>query len=394
MAFTARVEEDNGQNNVATLGCSVPASTANDDIMFFFVGVEGGETVDTISANWNLLGSEVANDDKYYLYYKIASSEPASYTVTTTGNAKIRLVMSTYTSGDFDGADPIDQVSNTSYRVNNTTMRAAGVTVTAVDSPVVFHGCVFGPSRTQTVPGAIGGAAWTEDYDAGDTNSDYYTAIYSNTITSGATGNVDSTMSAGWDLKHAFMVVLNPVGGGGLTGAAVDGAKFGDSSSALATLYSASVEGVVLTDTPGALGTFYLSSTDGIVLADTSGVLGTFYSAAVDGVKFADTAVGSMAGTISGVVTDGIKLSDSDTIKATLYASTVDGMLLSDIATAVATLLAQTVDGVQLADVTRVGRLATGVITLTASASDASITVTVTTPGLAASASAPSIDVS
>ena len=221
MAFTPRTQTTRTSSSSSSLVIDVPTGTVDGDILFLWAGLRNtaGYVINSIDPSWVLLGSSTANSDKHYLYYKIASSEPASYTVGTTGASKFMLVMSCYTSGDFNGADPIDAVSNTGYRTSNTTVRAASFNVATANSYLVFFAGMYYTSAavTYTKPADIGTDVWTEDLDFGHTAPDFYLEICSMLRTaSGATGDIDATASASSAAKHAFAVALKPaaVGGG------------------------------------------------------------------------------------------------------------------------------------------------------------------------------------
>jgi len=215
MAFTARTETYFDADSLSSpydAAVDKPSGTSEGDILFCLIGIRY-ETVDSVPSGWNLLASNTGNSDKYYLYYKIAgASEPSSYTWSFTGSDQIRMVCSCYTSGDFDASDPIDVVSSTEYRSYNDTLRAASMSVTADNSPLVFLGGVYNASTsvTFTKPSAPT-SDWVEDDDAGSSGSDFWMTVCSMIWTgSGATGDMDAGMSGSTLAKHAFAVALNP----------------------------------------------------------------------------------------------------------------------------------------------------------------------------------------
>lgn len=218
MAFTARTETYADTAAATSLECSVPTGTSNGDILFMTIVVSNSSTV-TLSglSAWTSLGNyNTSGTDKYYLYYRIASSEPASYTITIDKESKYGLCMSCFTSGNFDGSDPIDVVSNTGYRSSDNYCRAAAMTVSAANSPLVFFGLVSTTSgRTFTKPSNIGADAWTENEDRTNLSSDISNEICSMIWTgSGSTGDMTATLSNTSSTKHAFAVALNPASAG------------------------------------------------------------------------------------------------------------------------------------------------------------------------------------
>lgn len=217
MAFTARTPATAGTTSSASVEVNVPAGTTNGDVMFFWAGLQY-TTLPSYSSGleaWDQIATAdpTGTSTRVYLFCRVANSEPASYTATfSSASGYKRCVIACYTSGDFNGADPVDVVSNTIYVTNNTTVRAAAMTVSANASPMVFFGNVYTSSgRTWTAPAAIGGVSWSEDYDNSDTTNRFTVGIYSMIVTnSGSTGNMDATISSSSTYKHGFAVALNP----------------------------------------------------------------------------------------------------------------------------------------------------------------------------------------
>jgi hypothetical protein len=221
MAFTARTETYVNLASLLTpfdITVTKPTGTVDGDILFCWIGYRdlSGFTIDSVPAGWALLAAYIdANTDKYAVYWKVAASEPASWNWSFSGDCKVRAVCSCYTSGDFDPLDPIDVVSNTPYRVNDTACIAASMAVSAPNSPLVFWGGVYYSSaRTFTKPAAPAG--WIENDDAGSLDPDFWTEVCSMIWAgSGATGAMSATMSGTAIQKHAFAVALNSAPGGG-----------------------------------------------------------------------------------------------------------------------------------------------------------------------------------
>lgn len=191
-----------------------PTGTVDGDMMFALVQ---HRTVYSNSApsGWTLLGqgSGGASNGFFELWYKVASSEGADYTWGFSATERVLLVVLTYQGGFFDTGTPIDVVSNTGYTTSNTTARAASMTVATANSPLFHFACVFRTSSTTFTP-PTSPTTFTEDYDSGGTNPDMWNGVSScEWSSSGATGDMDSTISAALTAKHAFAVALKPVGG-------------------------------------------------------------------------------------------------------------------------------------------------------------------------------------
>lgn len=207
---------------------AVPTGTTNGDIMFTWIGSYSATV--TTNAAWTLIGSNTTNSDKYYLYARVASSEPASYVWTFSGTSTYKATCTTYiASSDFSVTNVSTDltVSNTPYRTSNGTNRAASFSVPNANSPLLFFGGVYSTSsKTQTPPTNPG--TFAEDYDTGSTTPDFWLEIASYIWAgSGTSGDIDSTISATLTTKHAFAVALKPpaatvsTGGGQKAGMAI-----------------------------------------------------------------------------------------------------------------------------------------------------------------------------
>lgn len=210
-SLTLRGSVTNYQDgNSSTITVTKPTGVTTNDIMFAVISTGTAYTNSTPSG-WTSLGQ--ANSGFFYqLFYKVAGgSESADYTWTTAATQKVKATIIAYQAGQFNHISPIDQTSNTPYITSDTTNRAASMTVTNTNSPLVFFGIVNDTSviRTQLKP-SVPTTDWVEEYDDGDTTAGTFLEICSMIWTgSGATGNIDSTISTSKTTKHAFAVALN-----------------------------------------------------------------------------------------------------------------------------------------------------------------------------------------
>lgn len=215
-AFVSAAHADN--TGVTSLTCDKPTGTTQNDLMLAYVTRKGFNTdPSVVPGGWTQAAKQVdASTYTRWVYWKVAgASEGASYTFEWAADAsRIGISIATYRDG-FDTADPIDVVSSTEYLTDNTTIRAASMTVTAANSPIIFTG---GAHFTATesfdvMPSAP--TALTEDVDYfNDTSREvrgFASAVWSG---SGATGNMDATISATNILKAGFALALNPAAGG------------------------------------------------------------------------------------------------------------------------------------------------------------------------------------
>lgn len=213
-SFTARTETYFNATSLTTPYDAVvdkPTGTAEGNILFAFIRIGGAKAVDSVPSGWTLICSHLPYI-YYYLYYKIAgASEPSSYTWSFTGSSLIRIVCSCYTGGDFDADDPIDAYSNTAYATSDTAVRAASMTVSAADSPLVFWAVAYSATGQTFTKPTIPTTDWVEDDDSGSVATATWVEICSMIWSgSGATGVMEATCTEATTYKHAFAVALNP----------------------------------------------------------------------------------------------------------------------------------------------------------------------------------------
>jgi hypothetical protein len=203
-------------DNASSTDCGInkPTNTADNDIMFAFIKRIGTTDPSTVPTGWALLGkgTDVDSDSGYWLYWKLAASEGASYTWSWAAAARTGGTIVTYRDG-FNTADPIDVVSNTGYLTSNTTVRAASMTVGATGSPLLFFGGTHNSAAQTFTKPSVPTTDWVEDVDQdGSTPGSRFIREICSMVWSGsgATGDMDATASVTTTTKHAFAVALNP----------------------------------------------------------------------------------------------------------------------------------------------------------------------------------------
>jgi hypothetical protein len=193
----------NTASSTSYISVSVPAGVQDDDLLVAFVG-SGGSALN-YATGWTLVG----NWDSFAAFYKIASSESGPYEFGQISPSKIRAQVCCYRGG-FDTADPVDVISATPYNNLDTILRAAGVTVSAANSNIIFWGGASQSSALTYTP-PINPLTFVEDVDDGDTTSDmWFEFAHRQWTGSGSTGNMDATISASRSYKFAVALVLNP----------------------------------------------------------------------------------------------------------------------------------------------------------------------------------------
>lgn len=217
-AFTARTETFARGSSLTTpfnFTINTAGGVVDNDIMFMFlmVYVASPPTIDSVPGGWTQVATNAAGNSRWYLYYKIASGEGASYIWSLTASCRYYALNIAYSSGDFDVASLSDiTVSNTLYGTAGTIVRAATMNVPNANSPLVYFGAIYNTAvQTFTKP-TVPTTGWIEDADQGHTTPDLSLTNGSMIWTdSGATGNMDIACSITITTnKHAFAVALNP----------------------------------------------------------------------------------------------------------------------------------------------------------------------------------------
>lgn len=207
MAFSfVNSSEYNSTNSWGSATVNKPSWTLDNDIMFAVVRSYNYASTSNPSW-WTKLWTW---PNQMELWYKVASSEPSDYTWTWSAWNITRIWIFTYRWW-FDTADPIDVVSNTLYSTSNTTLRAASMSVSQENSPLVFLGMAYKTTALSFTKPSVPTTDWVEDYDWWDAWPDMYNEICSMVRTSSwATWNIDATANATPTFKHAYAVALNP----------------------------------------------------------------------------------------------------------------------------------------------------------------------------------------
>jgi len=210
LSFVIAAHDDQASNNTLTVASGSLTGLQDDDIMIALILRHHSETTTSTPTGWTSVAVHTYSSSmRAELWYKVASSESGSYTWDYTNNQRSSLTIAVYRGG-FDTADPVDAFSNTQYITDNTTVQAAGITISANDSPLLVIGGQYETSATTfTAPASPG--TFAEDVDYSNITGDHHRFFYSQTANSGATGNMDVTASLSASVyKHAFALSLNP----------------------------------------------------------------------------------------------------------------------------------------------------------------------------------------
>ncbi|MCK9370985.1 hypothetical protein M0R04_13830 [Candidatus Dojkabacteria bacterium] len=190
-----------------------PTDTAENDVIFAFITRRNAGTISAVPSGWTLIGNQ-AGDGGYAmsLYYKVAgASEPASYDWETSLSSNVKITNATFRGG-FNYSNPISLVSNTQYNGVDAINRAASMTTSVVTASMIFFAGASDASATTYTKPSAPTTDWVEVYDGGDTTSDLWQEICHMTwSSSGATGDMDATMSQSLNIKGAFAIAMYPL---------------------------------------------------------------------------------------------------------------------------------------------------------------------------------------
>lgn len=158
-------------NNVVTSVIDKPASTADGDVLLLVICVsQSTGVIPTVTGSWTQklqldnVTSGVNEDNSLILYWRRASSEPASYTITwdgTYGNYGTASLLR-YT-GVITSGDPFRTTGTAFFDLGAGPKTSATLTgVQATDMAVHFVGTAKGTWNTNTYDLAGPGAPWVE----------------------------------------------------------------------------------------------------------------------------------------------------------------------------------------------------------------------------------------
>jgi hypothetical protein len=200
---------------------SVPTGTQDGDLLLGVVSVAHSSDTGTIDppSGWSLVATLRYSADsnvRVALFQKIALSESGSYGFSSGMGSRMGCSVVALYDG-INESTPIAQYSNDSYTPWNTTLRAAGLTTTA-PATLLFVGSVN--DNTVTISPPTSPSTFTEwmeeNVTAGTFTYIHYLAVL-DWSSSGATGNVDATLSSSRNNKHAMLLELSAPSAGGTT---------------------------------------------------------------------------------------------------------------------------------------------------------------------------------
>lgn len=186
------------QNTASTtITVNVPSGTANGNLMILVVASSSGAITWTTPSGWTVWNSTFQGRA---IYYRTASSEPASYTITQSSSFTSSAYILTYRNATIDvmGA----------YSSSGSPSIAPSITTTANNATVFYF--VASPTQTScTYTTPTNFTPLVSDSDATAPSSAIFTRVQA---TAGATGTASSTPTAG--LPFSVQFSIKPSGSG------------------------------------------------------------------------------------------------------------------------------------------------------------------------------------
>jgi hypothetical protein len=188
MTWTARTSTGAATGSSASnVTANVPASTVNGELLFAITRSGSGAMIDD-SGNWTQISSTTSGGTFVQTWYKIAASEPASYTFHASGGITTHFLAIQTFGAPSAGTISVD-VHAEAANASNVSICAPGVTVSNADSLAVWSGWIGGGGADVTPP-----TGYTEDQDLVSTHRVELSHLLS--IGTGATGDVVATGAA------------------------------------------------------------------------------------------------------------------------------------------------------------------------------------------------------
>ena len=193
MAIAFRSVGATNAGGVTSLVIPMAAGVANGDVLIMEVSTDPNGQVITTPAGWNVLVNTRFNGNLngYGLFWRVAASEPANYTVSVSASGVIRGAIFAYTG--VSNAHPIDVVGATNTG-SGTTVTALGVTTVTTNTLVIFVHGNNNNASTMTTPASFTSREKFIGVFVGQSESDRIAA------SAAATGNATLTLGAafGW----------------------------------------------------------------------------------------------------------------------------------------------------------------------------------------------------
>ena len=177
-----------------TITVNVPSGTVNNTLMILLVTSAGTANNWTTPAGWTAWSS---NFNGRAIYYRTASSEPASYTITQSGSATSAAYILTYNNATIDVMGSYGTAANPSV--------APSITTTA-NNATVFYFVASGGQDTNTYSTPTNFTPLVSDLGPTRPCSAAFSRVQA---TAGATGTASSTIGTG--LPFSLQFAIKPI---------------------------------------------------------------------------------------------------------------------------------------------------------------------------------------
>lgn len=228
MAFRSSTSSNGAVGfNEPTCTVTKPAGVVDGDFLVIFFAIESaGSSVTTLSG-WTAHPSNPltvsADGQRGFLFYKIASSEPASWDWTWSNGGSSGA---NYHCLAFSGRNTSSPLSDSNTGSSNTpsasplTITANAVTALDGDDLAIF---MFLDNLSAATMSYTQPSAFTEATDVSDNNFTSSATAYKENVSAGSTGSISGTgtYSAGSAGFGAFLLAIAAAGGGGAAGSPV-----------------------------------------------------------------------------------------------------------------------------------------------------------------------------
>ena len=181
-----------------TISLSVPSGVQNGDLLIAIVSAGGGAVSSWTQASFTFALSETSRNPNLAVAYRIASSEPASYTFTAGASALLGAQMIAFRGAAWDTIGTIATTNNTN------TLAANGITVAQNNAILLGAWAINNPSSTFTTP--TGMSLVASSLTANNPNW----AVFSQNVSAGATSTRSSTFNTSTANASAVLFSLIP----------------------------------------------------------------------------------------------------------------------------------------------------------------------------------------
>lgn len=191
--FVGVSQTDTSSSNSTSLTLNVPSGVQNGDLLIATVFGGGGNVNDWIQTSWTWAVEQVNNNPNLGIAYRTASSEPASYSFTTTTGRRLGGMIMAFRGAAWD-------VTGT---LATDTYTASSITVSEANSILIGVWGVNANSLTWTAPS---GMTEVSKYEGANTPN---FAAYREDVNAGSTGTrAASTASTG--NRSCVLVSIKP----------------------------------------------------------------------------------------------------------------------------------------------------------------------------------------